>query len=179
MTNDLLNPPYNKISLQHQFYITLYKNRKKLGINFDKIKIFTIVRNPYDRIISDLFFHKLITKYDSDEEVYHIIKNNYLNKNNLDNHNVPQYKFITDENGNLIPNIKIFNTETLNTSNNKLNKFLGFNIDIKKQNVNKDYGKYLNNKSIALINKFYKKDFELFKYIMIESKDFVLFKYVN
>jgi len=54
--NTLLDFPYNQKSLQHLFYTTIYKFRDKLNINFDNIKIFTIVRNPYDRIISDLFF---------------------------------------------------------------------------------------------------------------------------
>ena len=52
--------PYNKISPQHQLYTTLYKYKDKLNINFKDLKIFTIVRNPYDRIMSDLFFfHQL------------------------------------------------------------------------------------------------------------------------
>ena len=55
-TNKLLDLPYNKKSLQHQFYTTLYQFKNKLNINFDNIKIFSVVRNPYDRIISDLFW---------------------------------------------------------------------------------------------------------------------------
>jgi hypothetical protein len=163
-TNDLLPHPYNTKSSQHQFYTTLYEYRNKLNLNFDKIKIFSVVRNPYDRIISDLFWHSLIKKEFTDEQVYDVIKNNYLNRNNLDNHNEPQYKFVTDEKNNLIPNIKIFNCETLNESNDELNTFLGININIKQNNVNKDYSRYLNKKSISLINEFYKKDFELFNY---------------
>ncbi len=162
--NNLLSYPYNKKSLQHQFYTTLYKYRDQLEIDFDNVKIFTVVRNPYDRIISDLFWSNKIKKHFTANRVYNIIKNNYLNRNDLDNHNEPQYKFITDENLKLIPNIKIFKCETLNESNDELNKFLEFNIDIKRKNINKDYSRYLNKGSIALINKFYKKDFELFNY---------------
>ena len=68
---------------------------------------------------------------DSSETVYDIIKNNYLFKNNLDNHNVPQYKFITNEKLEIYPNIKIFKTETLNDDNKIINDFLGVNINIK------------------------------------------------
>jgi hydroxymethylpyrimidine pyrophosphatase-like HAD family hydrolase len=163
-TNTLLNFPYNQKSLQHQFYTTIYKYRDKLNINFDKIKIFTIVRNPYDRIISDLFWNGLIKKDFTAEQVYNIIKNNYLDRDDLDNHNEPQYKFIVDENSELIKNIKIFRTETLNQSNDELSKFVGFNINIRKKGINKDYSNYLNKDSITLINIFYKKDFELFNY---------------
>jgi len=92
-----------------------------------------------------------------------VIRYNYLNIPNLDNHNVPQYKFITDDNCQLIPNIKIFKCEQLNYSNDEINKFLGFNINIKK-GINKNYSRFLNKDSILLINKFYRKDFELFDY---------------
>ena len=163
-TNLILDFPYNHKSLQHQFYTTLYRYQNKLEINFDNIKIFTIVRNPYDRIISDLFWWNLIKKDFTAEEVYIIIKQHYLFRDDLDNHNVPQYKFIVGEKSKLIENIKIFNTEKLNELNDELNIFLGLNINIKQNGVNKDYSKYLNKDSISLINTFYKKDFELFNY---------------
>tara|TARA_B100001094_G_C17762080_1_gene590882 strand:+ start:64 stop:678 length:615 start_codon:yes stop_codon:yes gene_type:complete len=162
--NTLLDPPYDKISLQHQFYTTLYQFKDKLNVNFDNIKIFSVVRNPYDRIISDLFWFNLIKKDYTSNQVYDIIKNHYLYRDDLDNHNQPQYKFLVDKNCKLIKSIKIFNTETLNKSNDDLNKYIGFNIDIKQDAVNKDYSNYLNKDSISLINNFYKIDFELFNY---------------
>lgn len=162
--NTILDFPYNNQSLQHQFYTTIYKFKDKFNINFNNIKIFSVVRNPYDRIISDLFWFELIEKDFTAEQVYNIIEKNYLYRDDLDNHNEPQYKFIVDENSELNKNIKIFYTESLNESNDKLNHFLGFNINIKQKEINKDYSKYLNKNSISLINTFYKKDFELFNY---------------
>jgi len=164
--NSVLDPPYKKISLQHQLYTTIYKNRNKLKVNFNGIKIFTVVRNPYFRLISDLFWYGLIKKDYTSDMVFKIIKYNYLDRDDLDNHNIPQFKFVTDENGNLIDNIKIFKTEDLNDSNDELINFTGFNINIKRQNVNKNYDRYLNKESILLINSVYKKDFELFNYVM-------------
>jgi hypothetical protein len=162
--NDILPSPYDKIALQHQTYMTLYNYKDKLNINFENIKIFSVVRNPYDRVISDLFWFKLINLYDSSTRVYNIIKNNYLYRDCLDNHNIPQYKFVTNEKGELIENIKIFKTEKLNECNEEINKYLNVNINLKSENVNKDYSEYLNKHSIKLINEFYSKDFELFGY---------------
>tara|TARA_B110000285_G_C15117613_1_gene615111 strand:+ start:747 stop:1361 length:615 start_codon:yes stop_codon:yes gene_type:complete len=162
--NKILISPFNKISLQHQFYTTINKYKSELNIKVnDKLKIFSVVRNPYDRIISDLFWLNLIKKDDSAEKVFRIIKNNYLYREDLDNHNKPQYLYITNENLELCPDIKIFKTETLNQTNDDINNFIGEKIQIP-QNKTKDYSKYLNKKSIALINKFYSKDFELFNY---------------
>jgi hypothetical protein len=162
--NSILPKPYNNYSLQHQFYKTIFEHKKILNVNFNNIKVFTIIRNPYDRIISDLFWYELINENSSPDEVYSIIKNKYLYRNDLDNHNTPQYLYITNDDGDIYENIKIFRTEELNIKNNELNKFLGFNINIIKNNVNKDYSKYLNDNSIAIIESFYAKDFEIFGY---------------
>lgn len=164
--NFLLKKPFNNSSLQHLFYTTIFKFQKELNIDFKNIKIFSVVRNPYDRIISDLFWFKLINPDFSSDKVYNIIKNKYLNRCDLDNHNKPQYKFITNDNDELVENIKIFKTENLNDSVKSMSQFLGFDINIIKDNVNKNYDKYLNKDSISLINNFYKKDFELFGYKM-------------
>ena len=105
---------FQKFSLQHQFYTTLYKYRKELNIDFnDNLRIAATVRNPYTRLVSDLFHFKLIKTDSNPEEVYNQILNNYLYKTNLDNHNTPQYKFVVDENNIIIKDIKIFRFENL------------------------------------------------------------------
>jgi hypothetical protein len=149
----------SQISLQHQVYNTIYKYRDLLGVDFSHpdFKVITIVRNPYDRIISDLFFRKLINRRSDNGKVYRIIVE-YL-KDNWDNHNIPQYKFITDENGDLIKGIKVFKTETLT----KDLQDYGFS-DYTGPESSNAYNKYLNQDSIGLISEFYKRDFELFNY---------------
>ena len=148
-------------SLQHMTLQTIIKYKFFFNINFNKIEIITIVRNPYQRIISDLFFFSKITVNSSTEEVFDIIKT-YL-VSNLDNHNIPQYMFITDNNKKLFPNIYILHTETLTTDMHKLG-YNDFNVHSNTNAVQVNYLNYLNNDSIKLINDFYDYDFVLFNY---------------
>lgn len=172
-SNKLLPPPFNKYSLQHQFYSTIFKYNKLCNINFDnKLKVISIVRNPYDRIISDLFWftklgmYNFINKESTPENVYKSIKTFInLHPEKVDNHNTPQYKYLVDKNNNLYENIKIFKLEKLYDSNADINNFLNTNLVIENQ-PSKNYNKYLNKKSILLINTFYSKDFELLNYDM-------------
>jgi len=161
VTNTLLPANYQNTSLQHQFYTTIYNYRNICNINFDsKLNVISIVRNPYNRIISDLFWNNLINKESTKAQVYQIITT-YLISTDYDNHNVPQYKFVTDDNGQLFNNISIFKTETLNDDI----KLMGYDIT-ENANVAVPYAyiSYLNNDSICLINSFYNLDFELFNY---------------
>ena len=149
-------------SLQHITYQTMFKYNTVFNIDPNGLKIITIVRNPYERLISDLFFNKLITINSSKEEVFNIIKT-YLLRNDLDNHNLPQYVFVTNDNKKLVPNIQILHTETLTTDMHNLG-YEDFDKRDNKNSINIDYYKYLNNDSIKLINDFYDCDFTLFNY---------------
>lgn len=161
--NKLPEPTLQKISLQHQFYNTLYKYRDILEIDFnDKLKKIAFVRNPYDRIISDILWLKFNDENESQEEIYDTIQHYYFNRDDIDNHNKAQYLFVTDENGKLIPDITILKMENLT---NDLRK-IGF-TDYEGPTHTKSYMKYLNKESIEIINMVYKTDFELFGYEMI------------
>jgi hypothetical protein len=168
--NNILFEKYNinTVSLQHLTYKEIYEYKGMLNVDFNEhLKIITIVRDPYDRIISDLFYFHLINENNSSNDVYEIIKK-YICARNYDNHNIPQYKFLLDNNNSLIPNVTIFKTENL-SQQLKDYGFQDFDVNsqINPQNIKKEkYATYLNNNSIKLINKFYKKDFELFNYDM-------------
>jgi hypothetical protein len=100
----------------------------------------------------------------SKEETYFIIKK-YLEDTLLfcDNHNKPQHFFITTHDCEIIPDIKILHTETLQSDMHNLG-YTDFDI---KENANSrkvDYLDFLNQDSINLINDFYDMDFKLFNY---------------
>ena len=117
------------------------------------VKIITIVRNPYTRIISDLFHFNLISINNTKEQVYNIIINytNTTNKFKYDNHNIPQYNYILNDMNIVNTNIHIMKTETLMADMIKLG-YTNFNLNLninKHKNINYNY---LNVKSIKHIN---------------------------
>lgn len=155
-----------KTSLQHLTYKDILKYKDQLNVNLNNIEIITIVRNPYTRIISDLFFYKLININNSKEDVYNIMQK-YI-KSNPDNHSLPQYMFLLNENDNLLHNMKILHTESLNSDMHNIG-YTDFNINVNKNENNIDYYKYINSDSITCINNYYNIDFILFNYPKIQS----------
>ena len=159
--------------IQHLPYKLIFKFNNLFNITTDNLSIFSVVRNPYDRIISAIFFNvKYINPNASKAQIYITLKD-ILSKRNIDFHFKPMYYFLTDENDNLIDNIKILRTESLNDDMIKYgySDFDNWNnksrVHIKK-GLDYNYTNYLNSDTIKLINTFYEKDFILFNYDMIE-----------
>jgi hypothetical protein len=51
---------FEGISLQHQTLLTIINNNNIFNIDFNKTDIITVIRNPYNRLLSDLFFFDMI-----------------------------------------------------------------------------------------------------------------------
>jgi len=137
----------------------------------NEYEIMTIVRNPYDRIISELLFRNMLTMntINSPKIVYTKLKKYLENHDEVfDNHKLPQYLFLIDDMGNIIENVTILHTETLTEDMERMG-YIDFN---RFDQVSKcrtisgitKYSNYLNREAIELINAYYKRDFELFGY---------------
>ncbi len=159
----------NRHSLQHSTYLEIKEREKYFNIDFTKTKVISIVRNPYNRVLSDLIYFKMIN-FDSTQEKVESILNSYLNDEfTYDNHKIPQYKFVVESDNNVCKDILILHTENL-TEEMKMNGYGDFNAkDNSSNKENKNYLNLLNNNSIKKINEFYKKDFETFNYRMLND----------
>lgn len=162
--------PLRRISLQHQTLHNIIKYRRRLPVRFNKrLRIITVVRNPYKRLVSDLFWYNLINNQTRPETVFEVIKR-YVRANIYDNHNTPQHKFLVDGKGRMYRRIIVMKTERLTEQMKRMfniNLIHNSNVQGGKK-VKKDYMSFLNEDSIKFINNFYKRDFELFGYEFIK-----------
>jgi hypothetical protein len=176
-------------SLQHMTWLDICTHHQILWTNESLVskyivnphnstlRIFTIVRNPYDRVISDLFFHKLFLPSQpiNPNTVYIQLKKYFESSSTFDNHKTSQFKFLIDTHGQLLPNIHIMRTESL-TQDMRNYGFIDFNVHINSTNVNlpksnTKYASLLNIQSIDLINSYYMCDFEQFGYTRLPGSD--------
>lgn len=169
----------NKVCLEHQLLANILNNNLKnmnKTLNLDTIyilenynKIITVVRNPYYRIISHLFFTKMLNENSTIDDCTRALVSRFDNYFKLescnDNHIRPQFEFIYDfNNDKLYDNIIILKQETLNQDMQNIG-FTDFDIKVNNNKLNIDYNKYLSKINIDLINVFYDKDFEYFGYV--------------
>ena len=160
---------FEGVSFQHQPYKTIKENHGYFNVQLDNLEIISVVRNPYHRIISDMLFVKMIDETSSPEEVFDKLANEYLTNifhPEHDNHRIPQYMFLLDETYELLKNVTILKTETL-TEDMKNLGHTDFENHYYKTTISREYMDFLNDNSIHLINKYYKKDFEFFDYKML------------
>lgn len=150
--------------LQH---LTAKAIHRRIGENkFSSYFKFSIVRNPYDRLVS----YAAWLKEDKDIELSRSEFNEILDKSmsNLRyRYNFmlkPQYKFVYIKNK-LITD-QLFRFEQFEDGIKLLEKQLKrtIHIDLRMPSKHKNYAYYFNKKNITLVRSIYKKDFEYFGY---------------
>jgi hypothetical protein len=166
----------NERSLQHFTYNEIINKKEffdiEIGDSNKDMKILVSVRNPFERIVSEICWNKKLAVNENinDEEFYKVLyKFLYVDVHDImDNHKIPQYKFILNsDNLTIKENLMIVKTETLEKDMQTLG-YHDFNIHINKNHLgdrNKiNYSRLLNKKSIELIVNYYAVDFIHFGY---------------
>jgi hypothetical protein len=146
-----------KIMLQHATYQQIIKNE----YNPQNYKIITIIRNPYYRVMS---LYKYVARKESLDKFLNKIEK-YLQ---YDYFYQPQYKYLINEKGEInIDEIVRFENyeEDLKKIKEKYNLDINISFDTNKQlNKKKAIDSVLTEEQKLIIQRIYKKDFELFGY---------------
>ena len=154
----------NGHTLQH----CTYKEIEQINIINKKTKIFTIIRNPIDRTISEYFYIKI---YGSERvglnpfnKTFDEFLNLFLNKQNtvlFDNHNISNFDFLVNKEGKINEQIKIFKFfET-----EKIEQFLGLKglSNYHELKTNKNNFQLTEEQKVKIVN-YFQKDFDYFKF---------------
>src|SRR5258706_6010501 len=156
------NSPVLTHSLQHSTFQEIISLR-----DINKIQtIFTIVRNPFDRLVSAFLFNAkpdISLKLSQLKKCFSDFLKLFLNRKNFyDNHNLCQYEFLISNDDLIDKRIKIYRFENLNTDFPNLPHVYQSNSVYK-------YHQYYDNETIEITVNYYKKDFEFFNYPIILS----------
>jgi hypothetical protein len=139
--------------------------------NNNNVDYFCIIRNPYDRIKSEYFYRKnknQVFNLSMNLWIKKFLKNN--TKNIYDCHLVPQYNYIFDKDGNKKIKHVLRLDNNLNKNLKKLLEKYNINMDtydFEEKNKSKKNKDSISKDNIKLINEYYKKDFEYFKFKML------------
>ena len=157
-------------SLQH---LTALEFKRKLGNVFNSYYKFSIVRNPYDRLLSEYYWTPIPnvgykygkTKSEFLDSVKNIVKNQLYFRNNYNDHFIPQYMFLCNRTGKLLID-NLFKFEDLDFVKDYLKK---------KLNIKREFPHI--NKSIRDENKDYWDEQDKEKIYNLYKNDFILFGY--
>ena len=169
----------------HRSLIDLLNESEKLGLKSENLYIFTIVRNPWERMLSMYLFYKykfFRTEFFSDNPnidndfnkwIKFIYSNEFDRSKIHSKVNIFKYcysnqlNWVKDENGKLIKNINIFKKEELDYDN-LFKNILKFQIYDSKTIIHatnhSHYSNYYNDESIELVRKHYAEDIDYFGY---------------
>lgn len=163
------------VSLQHQTFRDIVAHTKATGGSMKSLPKMCVVRNPYTRVVSDLFFNGLINDTSTAADVEIELKkyvDAYLNNEiAFDNHARPQVDMIRNRVNKILPGFRILRCETL-TADMRALGFTDFNVHENRNRHQLDDTAYMNlltDESIRIINEVYAEDFATFGYPMISN----------
>lgn len=150
-------------------HFTAMDLKKELPWHFNDYYKFSIVRNPYDRLLSEYYWTPIPhvgyksgkTRAEFLDYVSYTVKNRLFFQNIYNDHFMPQYMFLYGKK--LLVN-HIFRFENMNLVVDFLKKKLQIENDLPNLNKSKLKKEYWNDRQKERIYKIYKNDFILFGY---------------
>jgi len=140
---------------------------------WDSYYKFAIVRNPWDRIVSEFHWrHSLPIRQPSLDfkEFIEYCEERMKDTTNKANdiywtHAQTQKSYVADSNNNILLN-DIFRFETLSETVNNIGVRLGVSLNLQKHNASnhKNYRDYYNSQTKEMVRKIYQEDIEMFDY---------------
>lgn len=162
---------------QHFTYLEL---KEKLNIDWSKFYAFSVVRNPYARMVSEykhrqFVFSKTKRPEDDPRNFSEFLTRLTLNQNErisvFDGHLEKQSDFLKNENGAIESSIEIFKFENLDPCWNKLKQKTGIQFIngywSRRSEDLTPYQSFYNPITADFVYQFYKEDFENFEYSKI------------
>lgn len=162
--------PVNNHSPQHCSYEEIKQILRAQGKNINNYRIIAFVRDPFHRLISDLFFYGVVDADTPRHEIHGRVMRMFREPSSVngvyedwDRHLAPQHEFILDRSGRVPPNTVVINTQDIDRVLPKLG-FDGFRqharINTNRAVIN--YDDFLPEETKAFVRRHYKRDFELF-----------------
>lgn len=161
-----------RMLLQHSTYLEL---KTALNIEWKNFYVFSVVRNPYSRLVSAYTYRKSIILNGSNSELGDFSSFvQYLNMekntrcNVFNRHLETQSSFLKDETGNISPIIKIFKTEDMKECMSNIKDITGVSFSnlywSKRSPISEEYQKVYTPETKEIVYNFYKEDFDNFGY---------------
>jgi hypothetical protein len=140
---------------------------------YHKLHSFTVVRNPWSKVVSQYNFRKQTNQNDlgvnpiSFKEWLKKTYGDFREERYVDDPKMfqPQVEWLKDLNGEVSID-SILRFESLEEDYNSLKKELGLSSSLKHRNSSKkvDYSTYYDDESVAIISNFFREDIKLFGY---------------